>query len=295
MFAITGYSTALFSTWYFIEELGILFDCGDGCIAGLLQKSRKVKHIFISHADRDHLTGLLQFAQLNNRPGLPLLYYPSDCGSFPALNAFSGSFDPHIQKGIWQGIKDKEEIRIGKDIIVTAFRNNHVAAAPGYHKSLSYLIERTKRKLKDEYSGLPGHEIAILRKQKGDDELTFEVREKLIGYSGDAPPENEAYWNNTNILIHEGTFLTKEDMAGETPRGNIHSMLEMVLEMVAKINIKHLVLGHFSSRYNDEIIIQAILVTAKKLSLSCTIYAVLPGKIYRNVFENKIYDGSSSS
>jgi ribonuclease Z len=27
---ITGYSTALFATWYLIEELGILFDAGDG-------------------------------------------------------------------------------------------------------------------------------------------------------------------------------------------------------------------------------------------------------------------------
>lgn len=61
---ITGYSTALFSTWYFVEELGILFDCGDGVSAALLQKARKVEHVFISHADRDHLAGLLQFNQL---------------------------------------------------------------------------------------------------------------------------------------------------------------------------------------------------------------------------------------
>ncbi|HEV7780957.1 MAG TPA: MBL fold metallo-hydrolase [Chitinophagaceae bacterium] len=81
-FKITGYSTALFSTWYFIEEAGILFDCGDGCSAGLLQKSRKVKNIFISHADRDHLTGLLQFCQLNNREDLPKVFYSADCDSF---------------------------------------------------------------------------------------------------------------------------------------------------------------------------------------------------------------------
>ncbi|WP_315814720.1 hypothetical protein [Paraflavitalea speifideaquila] len=40
-FTITGYSTALFSTWYFIEELGLLFDAGDGVSAGLLQKAGK--------------------------------------------------------------------------------------------------------------------------------------------------------------------------------------------------------------------------------------------------------------
>jgi ribonuclease Z len=50
---ITGYSTALFATWYFVEEWGVLFDAGDGLISALLQKSRKIDQVFISHADRD--------------------------------------------------------------------------------------------------------------------------------------------------------------------------------------------------------------------------------------------------
>ena len=66
---ITGYSTALFSTWYFVEELGLLFDVGDGLMSNLMQKSRKIKHTFITHPDRDHLTGLMQFTQLNAREG----------------------------------------------------------------------------------------------------------------------------------------------------------------------------------------------------------------------------------
>ncbi len=93
---ITGYSTALFSTWYFWEDAGVLFDCGDGVASGLLQKARKIKHVFISHADRDHLAGLLQFNQLNARPGLKI-YFPKDCGSFPALAEFSKHFDPHTE------------------------------------------------------------------------------------------------------------------------------------------------------------------------------------------------------
>ena len=39
---ITGYSTALFSTWYYVDELSLLFDCGDGVTSGLLQKARKI-------------------------------------------------------------------------------------------------------------------------------------------------------------------------------------------------------------------------------------------------------------
>ena len=82
---ITGYSTALFSTWYFIEELGLLLDAGDGVTSSLLQKARKIENVFISHADRDHLTGLLQLNQLNAREGFPKIFYPFNCGSFPAI------------------------------------------------------------------------------------------------------------------------------------------------------------------------------------------------------------------
>lgn len=58
---ITGYSTALFASWFFIDEMTLLFDAGDGVASGITQKSRKVKNIFISHADRNHLVGLLAF------------------------------------------------------------------------------------------------------------------------------------------------------------------------------------------------------------------------------------------
>ena len=100
-FTITGYSTALFSTWYFVSEFGILFSCGDGVSAGLLQKARKVvKHVFISHGDRDHLAGLLQFNQLNARSGLKICY-PIDCGSFPAIAEFSDRFDSQVSGTQW--------------------------------------------------------------------------------------------------------------------------------------------------------------------------------------------------
>lgn len=97
---ITGYSTALFSTWYFVRDYGILFDCGDGASTALMQKSRRVKHVFVSHADRDHLAGLLQFNQLNGRDGLTI-YYPKDCGSFPAMADFTAKFDPHMAGTRW--------------------------------------------------------------------------------------------------------------------------------------------------------------------------------------------------
>ena len=111
-YKISCYSTALFSTWFFVEELGLLFDAGDGITSTLLQKSRKIKEVFISHADRDHLTGLTQFTQLNARDGYPKIHYPKDCGSFPALKSFLEKFDPHAKGTVWIPIVEDMEFKI---------------------------------------------------------------------------------------------------------------------------------------------------------------------------------------
>src|SRR3954466_9912593 len=124
---VSGYSTALFSTWYFIEELGILFDAGDGVVANLLQKSRKIKHVFLSHADRDHLTGLLQLNQLNARAGFPKMYYPKDAKSIRTLEAFSKDFDDQVRGTEWIPLTEGQEVEIKKDILVTSIKNHHVA------------------------------------------------------------------------------------------------------------------------------------------------------------------------
>src|SRR5919202_6633651 len=95
---ISGYSTALFSTWYFVEELGLLFDAGDGIVSNLLQKSRKIKYAFITHADRDHLTGLLQLNQLNARPTFPKILFPKDSKSIAVFEKFSKAFDSQVEE-----------------------------------------------------------------------------------------------------------------------------------------------------------------------------------------------------
>ena len=140
---ITGYSTAMFSTWYFCDEMGILFDCGDGVCSGLVQKARKIKHVFISHADRDHLAGVLQFNQLNGRPGSQ-----------------------------WIPIEPGFEIRVREDLAVSAIENRHVPPESGVTKSLSYRVETISRKLKPELVGKPGSEIAARRKQHGEEAIS---------------------------------------------------------------------------------------------------------------------------
>lgn len=276
---ITGYSTALFSTWYFVEEWGVLFDAGDGMISSLLQKSRKIDQVFISHADRDHLTGLLQFNQLNARPDAPTMYYPKDAGSFPVLEAFSKKFDPQVAQTIWMPVTEGDEIPIAKDLLVKPTRNGHVPVAPDIIKSLGYMVIQTRKKLKPEYAHLTGEQLRQLGEAQGKDSLTTEIRANLLAYSGDTPVEDWAKWDHTDILIHEATFFNN---GGESVKmrtyGNIHSTLEAVMEMVSSIHIGQLILGHFSSRYSPGEIDRAVKDQCEKYAINIPVRRVLPGE-----------------
>lgn len=282
---ITGYSTALFSTWYFIEELGLLLDCGDGLMAGLLQKSRKIEHVFLTHPDRDHLTGLLQFNQLNARAGLPIIYYPKDCGSIRALEMFSKQFDPHVSGTVWKPIIDREKVWIRKDIYVQAIKNSHVPCTPDVNKSFGYKVVQVRQKLKPEYLQLPPLEIKKMIEIVGKEDAYVEQETILLAYSGDTPVENFDQWDGAKVLIHEATFIGADQDTPSIPHANRHSILEQVLEAVSKIRVENLVLGHFSSRYSDSQIDEAIRSGCQKFGLTIPVRRVLPGILVRNVLD----------
>ncbi|MBC7861834.1 MAG: RNAse Z [Bacteroidia bacterium] len=284
---ITGYSTALFSSWYFIEELGLLFDVGDGITSALLQKSRKINHVFVSHADRDHLTGLHQFNQLNAREGFPIIHFPKDCGSFYAIENFSKKFDPHVSGTIWKPIIAGDKTWIRDDLYVEAKKNNHVPAAEGIHKSFGYKVVLVKKKLKPELISLPQNEIVKIIREQGKENTLVEVLTTLFCYSGDTPAENFDNWHNSEILIHEATFLGGDGDAKIHTHGNKHSTLEDVIKGVSTISINKLILGHFSSRYSDEQIDDKIKYLCKEYALNFPVYRVLPGRTIKDILNQE--------
>ena len=280
--SITAYSTALFSTWIFVEQYSILFDCGDGVVSSLLQKSRKIKHVFITHPDPDHITGLFQFNQLNGRDGLTV-HYPKDAGSFPALADFTAKFDPHTSGTTWNSISAGDSIAVRNDLQVRAIRNQHVPADPSVMKSLSFVVQNEKRKLRPEFAGSTGQHIAELRKEISDDKL-FETATDIdieLIYSGDTPIENDGRYTNARILIHEATFLTREEIEPDNPKRNKHSSLDSVMEMAANSNIQNLILSHFSSRYSNEQIDEAIAKEKQRCEIDIPVFVIYPGQVSR--------------
>jgi ribonuclease Z len=282
-YSITAYSTALFSTWIFVEQLGLLLDAGDGVCAGLLQKSRKVRTVAVTHPDRDHVTGILQLQQLNAQNGVPEIFYPTDSGSFPALAEFCRNFDPGRGDQItWSPVRPGDDRPLIGDFRLKVIANDHFNDKPGQVKSVSYMVTRHARKLKAEFVGLAGNELAELSRKQGSDYLTNAVEERVLGYSGDTSVSNASLWAGCRILIHEATFL-KESDAGNREGRHSHSYLDEVLRMASEAKPQQLILNHFSSRYTHEEIIAAIRREASTLQLPFPIFAILPGEIARDI------------
>jgi ribonuclease Z len=241
--------------------------------------------VFISHPDRDHLTGLLQFNQLNARPGFPVIYYPKDSGSFPSLQDFAGKFDPHVAGTVWNPITPESNLRIREDIIIKAIHNGHVATKSGV-RSLSYKVIQSKMKLKPELTSLPGEEIRRIIAEQGKANTHTEVQSTLLGYSGDTPVEDLTRWENTKVLIHEATFMHEDDNQ-IFAHGNKHSYLEEVMEMVSRSNVEQLILGHFSARYSQDQIDRRIRELCNRYAVNIPVFRVLPGEVASDILKAK--------
>lgn len=270
---ITGSSTARYSTWFYVGELRLLFDAGDGVSSALIGRSGRIRHVFLSHADRDHLGGLLQFYQLNAKPGGPVIHYPRDCGSFPALQDFLARFDPGIGPAEWQPIVPGEGIDIGRGYSVHPHRSEHIVAPPEAVKAFGFRVHHSRRALRDEFRGLPGEEIASARRERGDDAVYRSETLPVLGYSGDSPSLDSALWKDVPILLHECTFLDA-DIAKHR-----HSHLQQVLDAAATLDLEALVLTHFSTRYSHDEIRERVIAESATRGIRFPIHLLLPGEV----------------
>lgn len=280
---ISGYSTALFSTWFHIPEWNLLFDCGDGVTASLGLKGGNVKNIFLTHADRDHISGLFQFLQINARDGLPHIYFPADSGSFPAIREFLTHFDPHTSNATWHPVQPGDEVEIKPGLFVKAIINHHIPTSNGKTKSLSYQVEKRTKKLGSEFKNLNSSEIVALRNAEKSEHLFETITSKVLGYSGDTPSDNLSVWRNTEILIHEATFLDASQIA---TKGNLHSSLDQVLSHIPSLNIKKLILCHFSARYSHQEIKNAVRAGIDQYNISSPVFILSPGDCRSNLLSD---------
>jgi len=139
-----------------------------------------------------------------------------------------------------------DEIELSREHVVTVSSTTHTLP------SIGFVVWERRRKLKQEYHGLPGDRIRDLR--LSGTEVTHEVRAPLVAYLGDSSPEGldrcPAMFEAT-VLITELTFVAHSHRKEKIHKfGHMH--LDDLLARRARFRNEVVIASHFSTRYTDD-------------------------------------------
>lgn len=272
---ILGCGSALPTTRHFpttqvlnVRDKLFMIDCGEGAQIQL-RKSRlkftRLNHIFISHLHGDHcfgLPGLISTFGLLGRTADLHIYTPPGGESLfaPLLEFFCKGLPYNV---FFHDFETKKPTLIYEDrsITVTTIPLKHRIPCCGFLFKEKPRPNHILRDMCDFYK-VPTSMLNIIK--NGSDFLTPDG--ELIPNSRltrpSEPPRSYAYCSDTiykeniveqikgvDLLFHEATFVQSElARAKET----YHTTAAQAATIALKAEVKQLLIGHFSARYEDE-------------------------------------------
>lgn len=278
-FKFVGISQGGIYTSIAIPNLKLMFDTGIGS-PNLVD----IPKILLTHGHLDHASGLAYLISQKSLRKLPPaeVYVPSDI------------YEPidEILK-LWQKIEQYKSEYILYPVehnkIYSIYGNYYFQAVKSYHRipSNGYVILEKRKKLKEEYKNLPGHQIAELKKTNP--EIIEEKFEPIITFSGDTQIEfviNHEIVQRSKILFLECTYICdKRPIQRARNWGHIH-LDEIVHNAEYFKDIEKLYLIHFSPRYNKKEIKETLKQKLPEWLYKKTTPFLIKDNLYRDVLES---------
>lgn len=244
-----------------------LIDCGEGTQVQLRKnkvKFSRINHVFISHLHGDHFYGLIGFIStlsLLGRQSDLHVYGPKGIkevtllqlklsGSWTSYNLYFHELDSTESQVVFEDDK----------VIVSTIPLKHRVYTNGY----LFQEKSGDRKLNLDAVQNYGIETCYYQKIKSGGDITLDdgtviPNEKLT--FDPLPAKSYAFCSDTlydetivslirdvDVLYHESTFLESEEQYCEK---TMHSTAKQAATIAKKANAKNLVLGHFSTRYDN--------------------------------------------
>jgi len=241
---IEGYSRAAVQSYWRVPELKIGFDLGAqpwdfmGTPTWLL-----------THTHLDHVAALPVYVARRRMMKMepPTIYLPAVAlDDVRKLLLIMQRLDRGRQNCDLKGVRPGDEIELSREHVVTVFATAHTVPSVGY------LVWERRRKLKEEYQGLPGERIRDLR--LSGTEVTREVRTPILGYTGDTSPaglDGCPDLFRAKVLITELSFIRPNHRREKIHKfGHMH--LDDFLERADRFENELLIVGHFSTRYHPD-------------------------------------------
>jgi ribonuclease Z len=246
---LSGYSKAMYSTWFYYRPARILLDAGEGVSSAMANFVFGIEKVFLSHGHYDHIGGLPGLLQARRSARgdkeKPLEVYHPDGDD---LIAFQRQYIEALTYRLgydlaWHPLEAGQRVQLGlgRDRgYLVPFRARHGRRSVAF----GFNVMEERKRLRAQYAALSEREVAELARRVPREELT-EVYEKiLLAYSGDSMPLEPDTVRDAEVLMHEATFLAPDDR--EIP---IHATVEEVIRVAVAARVKVLALFHVSSRY----------------------------------------------
>lgn len=247
---ITGFSRAAYRTGFYIPELDIMLDAGPHCL-------NRPSKVFITHTHGDHIAQL-PFTMISDKNEAAIIdvYAPAEAEKL-LKRYISALFEVNSlteEKDMPAGhYYDFRGCTPGQKFLISCNKSPfQVEVVPCDHSipTVSYCFDEIKTKLKAEYLGLPGKDIAQLKKSGA--VITSEVFRPAFAYVCDTSiavldmsPQLLSY----PYLFIECTFLFPEEVENAIQTKHIHwNSLRPYVESYPNTTF---VLIHFSLRYKD--------------------------------------------
>lgn len=253
-----------------LREKLFMIDCGEGTQVQFRrsrQKFSRLSHIFISHLHGDHifgLIGLLSTLALSGRTAPMHIYAAAELEGLlrPQLDFFCKgiTFDVEFHP-LPRRADEPQLIYDDRSVSVYALSLRHRVPTCGFIFREKALLPHIRRDMID-FLKIPFYAINSIKQGEGwtTPDGDFYPHERLVFPA--EPARTYAYFSDTSfmpqyapfiqgidLLYHEATF-SREFMA--RARETQHSTAAEAAEMARLAQVKQLVIGHFSSRYEDE-------------------------------------------
>lgn len=251
-----------------IREKLFMIDCGEGTQTQLRRsrlKFTRLSHIFISHLHGDHcfgLIGLLSTFGLLGRTATMHIYAPAELEKLmqPQLDFFCKGMDYKVEFHS-HDTRTPAVIYEDRSVTVSTLPLKHRIDCCGFLFREKPTPNHILRDMIDFYE-VPTY--AINRIKNGEDYVlpdgTVVPNGRLTRPSD--PPRSYAYCSDTiylpelaglvhgvDLLYHEATFANSESArAKET----FHTTAAQAARLAKDAEVKQLVIGHYSARYEDE-------------------------------------------
>jgi ribonuclease Z len=211
--------------------------------------------ILFTHAHMDHLGGIAYHTATRSLRRLPPPVYvvPPHCVEdlgrlFEAWRRLDRSDMPHELVALGPG----DQYRLGNGLLVRPFAAPHSAPCQGYG------LWSRKEKLRTEFQGRSGRELAELRRRGV--QLSDPVETPELVFTGDTlieVVEQEEVVRTARVLVMECTFVDERVSVREArSKGHVH--LEELAERAALFANEAILLTHFSARYRAHEILRAL-------------------------------------